>query len=71
MATGIQHVQATQLFELSSSSTKGISALRKKKFGRTLTLYVVHVLGAGHYEVNPIIVQSGDHAAIPKKDVSF
>ena len=32
MATGIQHVQATQLVELPPSSTRGVPALRNKKW---------------------------------------
>jgi len=32
MAQGIQHVQATQFFELPSSSARGVSELRNKKW---------------------------------------
>jgi len=32
MAHGIQHVQATQFFELPSSSTRGAPELRNKKW---------------------------------------
>jgi hypothetical protein len=48
MAVGIQHVQASQLIEISSPSTGGMAILKDKKNGRTLTLNVVHGPGAGH-----------------------
>jgi len=47
MAVGIQHVQASQLIEISPPSTGSMAILKDKKNGRTLTLNVVHGPGAG------------------------
>jgi methylmalonyl-CoA mutase N-terminal domain/subunit len=47
MAVGIQHVQASQLIEISPPSTGGMAILKDKKNGRTLTLNVVHGPAAG------------------------